>query len=228
MTFVTVMKRGKNMPLPSQKELWKFMFKESKPYKFEFVKDIQPLRVSIDRKTIYVNEKVLMNVVKDLVKAGLDWKEVMRKNVMHEKAHEQYYEWNREWKVPAREYGWLASYLTDVVIDKIHFKNNAHYQKWLLKDSRFAFEEMRRDIWSLFPTVSMRPHFLYNQAAYWVATGAITLDEVADLYPEKADYIVQMSGLFEKIKSEEDLVWAFSEAKKIYLKNFSHRSISLM
>lgn len=35
----------------------------------------------------------------------------------------------------------------------------------------------------------MRPHFLYNQAVYWVATRAITLDEATNLYPEKADYI---------------------------------------
>jgi len=196
------------------------MSKESKPYKFEFVKDVQPLRVSIDRKTIYVNERVLMKVVKDLVKAGLDWKEIMRKNIMHEKAHEQYYKWNRKWKVPAREYGWLASYLTDIVIDRIHFKNNTPYQKWLLADSRHAFEKMKKDIWGLFPTVTMRPHFLYNQAAYWVATDAITLDEATNLYPEKADYIVQMSRLFKKIKSERDLEWAFPEAKRIYLNNF--------
>jgi hypothetical protein len=198
------------------------MFKESKPYKFEFVKDPQPLRVSIDRKTIYVNEKVLMKVVEDLVKAGLDWKEVMRKNLMHEKAHERYYQWNKKWKVPAAEYGWLASYLTDIIIDKVHFKKNIQYQKWLLADSRYAFEKTRKDIWSLFPTIDMRPHFLYNQAAYWVAIGAITLDEATELYPEKADYIIQMSELFKKIKSEKDLEWAFPRAKQIYLKSFGN------
>lgn len=48
---------------------------------------------------------------------------------------------------------------------------------------------MKKDVWSLFPTVAMRPHFLYNQAVYWVATHAITLDKATNLYPEKADYI---------------------------------------
>jgi len=200
------------------------MSKESKPYKFEYVKDPQPLRVSIDRKTIYVNREVLMNVIKGLVKAGLDWKGIMRKNLTHEKAHEQYYKWNLKWGVAATEYGWLASYLTDIVIDKIHLKDNARYQKWLLADSRHAFETTRKDIWSLFPTVAMRPHFLYNQAAYWVTIGAITLDEATNLYPERADYIIEMSELFKRIKSEEDLEWAFPEAKGIYLKKiFSHQ-----
>jgi len=64
----------------------------------------------------------------------------------------------------------------------------------------------------------MRPHFLYNQAAYWVAIGAITLDEAANLYPERTDYIVEMSELFRRIKSEQDLDWAFLEAKRLYLK----------
>jgi len=79
---------------------------------------------------------------------------------------------------------------------------------------------MRRDIWDIFPTVASRPHFLYNQAAYWVATGAITLDEAANLYPEKADYIVQMSRLFGRIKNEQDLEWAFPQAKRLHLENF--------
>jgi len=197
------------------------MSKESEPYKFEYIRDIQPLRVSIDRKTIYVNKGVLMNVIEDLVKAGLDWKEIMRKNLTHEKAHERYYKWNLRWGVAATEYGWLASYLTDVVIDKIHFKDHARYQKWLLADSRHAFEKTKKDIWNLFPLVDMRPHFLYNQAAYWVAIGAITLDEAANLYPERADYIAEMSELFKRIEREEDLEWAFPEAKSIYLKRIA-------
>jgi hypothetical protein len=68
----------------------------------------------------------------------------------------------------------------------------------------------------------MRPHFLYNQAAYWVAIGAISLAEALGLYPEKTDYILGLIQLFKKIKSEEDLDWAFIEAKKLFLKHFSH------
>jgi len=213
------MKGGKKA-IPSPKEVWKFMVKESKPYTFEFAKDIQPLRVNVERKIIYVNKKVLMNVIADLVKHDLDWKEIMRKNLLHEKAHEKYQKWIYKWRVGAADYGWLASYLVDIVIDKIQFKDDERYQKWLLIDSRHAFEDIKRDIWKLFPRVSDRPHFLYNQAAYWVATGAMTLDEVADLYPEKADYIVEMSQLFSRIKSENDLEWAFPQAKRIYFKNF--------
>jgi hypothetical protein len=51
---------------------------------------------------------------------------------------------------------------------------------------------MRRDLAKLFPTISSRPHFLYNQAAYWVAVGAVKLEEVLELYPERAEYIKQM------------------------------------
>jgi thiamine monophosphate synthase len=68
--------------------------------------------------------------------------------------------------------------------------------------------------------VDERPHFLYNQAACWVAIGAITLDEAASLYAEKADYIVEMSQLFIRVKKEEDLEWAFTQAKMIYFKTF--------
>lgn len=217
--------KGSIVSMPSEKQVWKFMFKESKPHKFEYVKELEPLRISIERKTIYVNKEVLMNVISGLVEAGLDWKEIMRKNLMHEKAHERYYKWNLRWKVAATEYGWLASYLTDIVIDNIQFKDDALYQKWLLADSRHAFETTRKDIWNLFPTVAMRPHFLYNQAAYWVTIGAITLDEATNLYPEMADYIVEIAELFKKIKSEQDLEWAFPKAKGIYLKRIaSHRA----
>lgn len=209
------------MPMPSKKEVWKFMFKESKPYKFEYVKEIQPLRVSIERKTVYVNEDVLIKVIRRLVETGLDWKKIMRKNLMHEKAHKRYFKWNQRWGVAASKYGWLASYLTDIIIDKIHFGDNAWYQKWLLADSRHAFETMRKDIWDIFPTVASRPDVLYTQASYWVAMGAITLDEAANLYSEKADYIVELSEMFKKIKSEQDLEWAFPKAKRIYLKRFS-------
>jgi len=210
---------------PSRKEVVQFMVEEACPYRFEYVKDSQPLRVSIERKTIYVNEDVLMNVVEDLVKAGLDWKEVMRKNLQHEKAHEKFFKWNRKWGVGAEYYGWLASYLTDIVIDKIYFAKDNNYQKWLLADSRHAFESISKEIWSLFPTVTSRPHFLYNQAAYWVAMGAVTSDEASDLYPEKADYITEISQLFNDIKSEEDLEWVFPEAKRIYLKKIlSHQT----
>jgi len=44
------------------------------------------------------------------------------------------------------------------------------------------------------------------------------LDEAANLYPERTDYIVEMSELFRRIKSEQDLDWAFLEAKRLYLK----------
>jgi hypothetical protein len=56
----------KNMQVPSRKEVFQFMVQKSHPYKFEYVKDSQPLRVSIERKTIYVNEDVLMVVVEEL------------------------------------------------------------------------------------------------------------------------------------------------------------------
>jgi len=206
--------------LSSEKEIWEFMSGESRPYRFEYVEGAEPLRISVERKVIYVNKEVLISVIEDLVKAGLDWKEIMRKNLQHEKAHEQYFKWNLKWKVGAADYGWLPSFLTDIVIDKIQFANDAWYQKWLLADAHHAFEITRRDIWHIVPRVSARPHFLYTQAAYWVAMGAITLDEAKDLYPEKADYIIEMSELFNRIKSEEDLEWAFPEAKGIYLKRF--------
>jgi hypothetical protein len=210
---------GKQRP-PSRKELYKFMVRESRPYRFEYVADIQPLRVNVRDKIIYVNERVLMNVVEGLVKAGLDWRAVMRKSLKHEKAHEKLFKWNLKWGVGAEEYGWLASYLTDVVIDKIYFAGDAEYQRWLIADCRYAFETMRRDLAKLFPTVSSRPHFLYNQAAYWVAVGAVKLEEVLELYPERAEYIKQMASIFSRIKREEDLEWAFQEARKTYLQEF--------
>ena len=214
------LKSVKKMNLPSEKEVLKFMRRESKPYKFECSKDIQPLRVNVERKIIYVNRKVLMNVISDLVKHSLDWKNVMRKSLLHEKTHEKYQKWIYKWGVGAVSYGWLPSYLIDIVIDKIHFKDNERYQKWLLADSRHAFKDIKKNLRKLFPRVSDRPHFLYNQAAYWVATDAVTLDEVANLYPEKADYIVQMSRLFDRIKNEQDLEWAFPQAKRLHLENF--------
>ena len=210
--------------MPSRKEIYKFMVREARPFKFEYVKDNQPLRVSVERKTIYINENVLLTTIKQLVEAGLDWKEVMRKNLQHEKAHEKFFKWNLKWAAlggTAESYGWLASYLTDIVIDKIYYAKDSNYQKWLLADSRQAFKNIKREIWDLFPTISSRPHFLYNQAAYWVAIGAVTLEEAIELYPEKANYIAELAQLFGKIKSEQDLEWAFTEAKRLYLKHFS-------
>ncbi len=156
--------------MPSRKEIFKFMVREARPFKFEYVKDHQPLRVSVERKTVYINENVLLTTIKQLVEAGLDWKEVMRKNLQHEKAHEKFFKWNLKWAASgagAESYGWLASYLTDYVIDRIYYANDENYQKWLLADSRHAFESLRKEIWDLFPTIDLRPHFLYNQAAYW-------------------------------------------------------------
>jgi hypothetical protein len=144
----------------------------------------------------------------------------MRKSLLHEKAHEKFFKWNRKWRIGAEDCGWLASYLTDIVIDKIYFTKNSNYRKWLLADSRHTFESISKEIWDLFPIVASRARFLYNQAAYWVSVGAITLDEAADLYAEKADYIVEMSQLFNKIKTEEDLEWAFPKAKEIYTRHF--------
>jgi len=209
--------------IPSQEEVLEFMSKESEPYKFEYTEDVQPLRISIEKKTIYVNRNVLMNAIRSLIEAGLDWKEVMRKNLMHEKAHERYYEWNLRWNIPAVKYGWLTSFLIDAVIDKAYSKNNVNYKKWLLLDSRRAFETMKSHIWTRFPLVAMRPLSLYNQAAYWVSIGAVSLDEAADLYPEKADYIVEISELFKRIESEEDLEWAFPEAQRIFLRMVTKR-----
>jgi hypothetical protein len=211
--------------IPSRKQVLDFVIAQSQPYRFEYVKDIQPLRVSVERKVIYVNEKVLMDVISGLVKAGLDWKEIMWKNIQHEKAHETFFKWNIKWGASATNYGWLPSYLTDVVIDRIYFAKDARYQKALIADCRHAFKEIKHDIWNIFPTVSSRAHFLYNQAAYWVTICAITLDEAAELYPEKIDYIVQMSQLFSKISNENDLEWAFPQAKVIYIKSFGKTSL---
>ena len=204
------------MSVPSHEEVWAFLSQESKPYKFEYVKAVQPLRISIERKTIYVNKRVLMNSIRSLVADGLDWKEIMRKDLMHEKAHELYFKWNVKWNIPAIKYGWLTSFLIDFVIDKVHFRENARYQKLLLLDSCRAFKTMKNHLWNRFPLIDTRPHSLYNQAAYWVAIGATRLSEAVDLYPEKADYIVELSELFRQIKSEKDLGWAFLHAKKIY------------
>jgi DNA repair photolyase len=107
-----------------------------------------------------------------------------------------------------------------IVIDKIYYANDSQYQKWLVADSRHAFNVTKRDLWKLFPNLHNRPPFLYNQAAYWVAIGAITLEEAIGLYPEKADYIIELSQLFQKIKSEKDLEWAFPQAKALFFKHF--------
>lgn len=136
------------------------------------------------------------------------------------KAHQKFFKWNRKWGVGAEDYGWLASYLTDIVIDKIHFARDNNYRKWLLVDSHHAFEYISKEIWNIFPTIASRARFLYTQAAYWVAIGAISLGEACDLYPEKADYITEMSQLFNKIEREEDLEWAFTKAKEICFRHF--------
>lgn len=211
---------GTKLRLPSRKEAFKFMAQEASPYKFEYAKDVQPLRVSVDRKVIYINEKTLMNLIKDLVNDNLDWKEVMKRKLRHEKAHEKFFKWNQEWGVGGKEYGWLASYLTDIVIDRIYFAKDANYRRWLLADSRHGFKGISKEIWRIFPVVDSRAHFLYNQAAYWIAIGAITLGEAIELYPEKTLYVTEMSQLLNKIKNEEDLEWAFPRAKKMYIENF--------
>jgi hypothetical protein len=205
---------------PSRKEIFDFMIREAQPYRFEYVERMEPLRVNVERKTIYVNEKVLINVIRDLTRAGHDWKEIMRKNIKHEKAHEKYFKWNLKWGVGGTQHGWLASYLTDIVIDRIHFADDMNYQKWLLQDSRQAYKDIGKELWKLFPALLSRPHFLYNQAAYWIAIRAITLEEAVDIYPEKVNYIIDMSRLFDSIKSEEDLEWAYSKALRIYLGSF--------
>ncbi len=124
------------MVIPSSEQILEFMKKESRPYEFEYVSEMQPLRISIERKTIYVNRKVLIYSIKNLVKHGLDWKEVMRYNILHEKSHEIFYKWNLKWNVPAVDYDWLTSFLIDVVIDKVHLKNHHEYQKWISLDYR--------------------------------------------------------------------------------------------
>jgi hypothetical protein len=209
--------------MPSREEIFEFMSRESQPYKFEYVEEVQPLRVNVEKKVIYVNEEVLLSVVRELINDGLDWKEIMRKNLKHEKAHEKFYEWNLKWALSGyrtESYGWLTSYLTDIVIDKIYYANDSHYQKWLIADSRHAFKVTKRDLWKLFPNPNNRPPFLYNQAAYWIAIGAITLEEAAEAYPEKADYIAELSQLFKRIESEKDLEWAFPQAKALFFKHF--------
>jgi len=213
----------KQQKMPSRKEVFKFMVQEARPYKFKYVKENQPLRVNIEKKVIYVNEQVLLSVIRELINAGLNWKEVMRKNLKHEKAHEKFFDWNLKWTLSgfrAESFGWLASYLIDIVIDKVYYANDPQYQKWLIADSRHAFKIMKRDLWKLFPNPNIRPPFLYNQAAYWVAIGAITLEEAKKLYPEKAEYITELSQLFKKIKSEKDLEWAFPQAKALFHKHF--------
>jgi len=212
--------RKNKCKLPSEEEILEFMRKESDPYTFELTEELEPLRVNIENRTIYINKDVLISEVRRMAEAGINWKLVWRKNLQHEKAHEQYQEWKSKFCTSATEYGWLLNYLIDFVIDSIHFKNDVWYRKWLLVDARYAYEKMKKDLSNDFPDPASRPHFLYNQAAYWVAIDAITLDEALDLYPEKADYILELSLLFKKIKKEQDLEWAFTEAKRLYLKHF--------
>ena len=199
------------------------MNKESKPFKFQYVKEIQPLRINIEEKTIYANSKVLLNAIRSLVNSGLDWKEIMRYNLLHEKAHEKFYKWNRKWKASAADYGWLPSFIIDVVIDRIHLRDNNNYQKWILLDYKQAFKNIRTRLWKGFPIIAMRPMSLYNQAAYWVALEVISLDEATDLYPEMADYITELSQLFRRIESEEDLEWAYPAARRLFLERASGR-----
>jgi len=55
----------------------------------------------------------------------------MRKNLQHERAHEKFFKWNLKWAAlggTAESYGWLASYLTDIVIDKIYYAKDGNYQ----------------------------------------------------------------------------------------------------
>jgi hypothetical protein len=204
------------MQIPSPNEILEFMKKESRPYEFEFVPEMQPLRISIERKTIYVNQKVLTSTIENIIDQGLDWKEVMRYSILHEKSHDVFYKWNLKWNVSAIDYGWLASFLIDIVIDKIHLKDKAEYQKWISLDYRLAYKRIKKSLWEKFPIVDQRPLMLYNQAACWVALGIISFEEAADLYPENITYIMELSELFTRIQKESDLEWAFPEAKKVY------------
>jgi hypothetical protein len=210
-------KKGK---MPTESKILEFMRKESKPYKFELIEEPEPLRVNIENKIIYINKNILLNEIKRMAEKGINWKEVWRKNLQHEKAHEKYSEWKSKLAASATEYGWLLNYLVDLVIDKIHFKDNNRYRKWLLIDARYAYETMKKNLSREFPNFETRPQFFYNQAAYWVAIGAVTLEEAIELYPEKANYIAELAQLFRKIKSEHDLEWAFPRAKTLFLKHF--------
>lgn len=206
--------------MPSGKEILNFMIAESQPYGFEYVRDMQPIRVSVDRRVIYTNEEFLTEVIRKLAKAGLDWKQIMRKNTKHEKTREKYLKWTLKWLVGATDHGWLASFLTDVVIDKIHFANDKDFQKWLCLDSRHVYKDTAKRLEKRFPILSSRPHSLYTQATYWVSIEAITLEEAVSLHSERADYIMELSQLFDQIKSEDDLSWAYSKALKIFFTSF--------
>ena len=206
------------MSTPSEYEILTYMKNESKPYKFEYIEANQPLRISIERKTIYINKKVLFKTIENLMKHGLDWKKIMRYNIFHEKAHEKFYKWNVKWNVSAIEYGWLTSFLIDIVIDNIYLKKNKEYQNWIQRDYRSAFKTIKKCLWTEFPVIDKRPIVLYHQTACWLALDIISIDEAAELYAEKIDYILQLSLLFKKIKKETDLEWAFPKAKLIYLK----------
>jgi hypothetical protein len=212
--------RKKKIRIPAQSEILEFMRRESRPYKFELTEELEPLRVNIENKTIYINKDILLNEVKRMVEAGINWRGIWRKNFQHEKAHEKYSEWKSKLASSATEYGWLLNYLVDLVIDKIHFKDNSRYRKWLLIDARYAYETMKKNLSREFPNFETRPQFFYNQAAYWIAIGAVTLEEAIELYPEKANYIAELAQLFRKIKSEQDLEWAFIGAKNLFLKHF--------
>jgi hypothetical protein len=45
--------------------------------------------------------------------------------------------------------------------------------------------------------------------------GVITIEEATDLYPKKANYIIEISRLYSNIKGEKDLEWAFAKACSI-------------
>jgi hypothetical protein len=213
------MKYG-NKKVPSEKEVLDFVRSEAKPYKFAYTVEPQPLRVSSEQGIIFVNKGVLIDSITLTVKGGLDWKENLRIMIMHEKAHEKFSHWEYEWGVGSMDYGGLPNVLQDLLIDKIHFAEDKAYQKVWLENSRLAYHNTLDLIRDLFPTTDEIPHMLYNQAAYWITLGAISIDEAASLYPEKADYVVQISHLLNKIKCEKDLEWAWPEAKRIYLRNF--------
>lgn len=215
------MKSKDGHEMPSEKEVLEFMIEETKPYEFRYVKG-HPLRVDIKNKIVFVDQDTLMMGIQQQIKDGFDWKQVMKQQILHEKTHEEYIKWEYKWCVSSAQYGGLSNILQDIVIDKIHFADNKSYQEIMIEHSRAAYRLIIREIPNIFPSVDSIPHVFYNQAASWVALGVITVKEAADLYPEKADYIVEMSHLFGKIKTEDDLEWAFRQAKMIFLKHFSH------
>ena len=211
----------KYLKLPSEREILRFMTEVAKPYRFQLVEEIEPLRVDTERQVIYINKKLLIDEIIRMAKDELNWREIWRRYLIHEKAHEGHDKWKRRWGAKVESYGWLLNFLLDIVVDKVYFNHDEWYQKWLHKDIDYAYKRMKKELKEAFPDPSRRPHFLYNQAAYWVALGAKTLDEVADLYPESIDYISEMADLMSKIEKEEDLNWVMPEAKRIYFEYFN-------